>query len=86
MEKQISSLMAKPDKKSAEWLRTAWEMICEQLKIDFYEDVADQIINETGQVKGINKMKLGEKRGNYLSTILNKVNQINSLKDYIKSG
>lgn len=87
MERQIEALMKKPSSDAAnEGLRLAWEIICEQLRIDFYDEVPSQIMQDTGQVKTTVSKMGGTKSGHFLSTYLTKINDINTLISQIKSG
>lgn len=87
IEKQISALMVQPSKSKNQGIKIAWEIICEQLKIDFYDEVPNQIQNESGQVKNsVNKIKSTKGGRHLLSTIIDRINKINTLIPQLKSG
>lgn len=87
IEKQISALMVQPSKSKNQGIKIAWEIICEQLKIDFYDEVPNQIQNESGQVKSsVNKIKSTKGGQHLLSTIIDRINKINALIPQLKSG
>lgn len=81
IENTISSLMVSDSIQAKEkGIAEAWEAICEKLKIDFYDTVANDVVANTGQVstKGV-RIKDNTKSGNFLSTFLDRAKKINNL-------
>lgn len=87
IEQSISSLMVSDSKEAKKkGIAEAWEIICKQLEIDFYDTVANDVVTRTGnvQIKGV-KINKNVVKGNFLSTYLNSIKQINSLMNQIKN-